>query len=292
MSDSTQNIKAAATMVLAMAMFTSGDALIKFLSEALPMGQIIFMRGVLVCLLFWLWLKYKGQPLFPSASWNRWNLLRGFFELSVAACYLTGLMLLPLATAVILVFSGPIMLTILAALILKEKVGWRRWLAVCTGFIGVILVADLQATNWDSWAILLPLMAAFLTALRDIYLRNIPQVLSSGQIAFTTAWMVTLAGLCTLPWGWQSVSAQNLGWLSVAALFIFAAYISYVVTTRLGELSFIAPFKYTSIPLAMLLGYLVWGDVPSATSYLGTAIIVCSGIFIFIREGAKKRADG
>lgn len=291
MTHDKQNMKAAAMMVLSMAMFTTGDAIIKFLSADLPIGQIVFLRGVLVCVFFWLLLRQQKLALFPRASWNRWNILRGFFELSVAACYLTGLMLLPLATAVILVFSGPIMLTILAALILKEKVGWRRWLAVSMGFGGVILVADLQQTSWTSWAVLLPLTAAFLTALRDIYLRHIPQVLSSAQIAFTTAWMVTIAGLMTLPWGWSSVTVEHTGLLTLGSFFIFAAYISYVSTTRMGELSFIAPFKYTSIPLAMLIGYLVWGDLPSTMSYIGTAIIVISGVFIFIREGKKKPAS-
>ncbi len=286
--NTSDNVKAALIMMLSMGLFTIGDALIKFLSDALPVGQIIFLRGVFVCTLFVLLLKFKKQQIFPSAGWNRWNLLRALFELLVACCYLTALVLLPLATAVILVFSAPIMLTILASTVLKEHVGWRRWSAVLVGFFGVILVADLQQASVNSWAVLLPLLAAFLTAVRDIYVRNIPDILTSTQIAFTTAWVVTLGGLATAPFGWKDVSLEQMGWITLASVFILAAYLTYVVTTRIGELSFIAPFKYTSIPLAMLMGFLIWGDVPSTTSYLGTAIIVASGMFILIRTKNKK----
>jgi len=281
------NIKSALFMVLSLALFTSGDAMIKFLSDDLPVGQILFVRGVFVCLLFSLLLRYKKQQIIPAAAWNRWNLIRSIFEVAIAACYLTGLVLLPLATAIILVFCGPLMLTILAATILKEKVGWRRWCAVVTGFIGVVLVADLQQASLNSWAVILPLMAAFLTALRDIFVRNIPSVLSPTQIAFTTAWMVTLAGLATLPFGWQAITTEHLGLLAIASFFIMGAYTTYIITTRMGELSFVAPFKYSSIPLAMLIGFLVWGDIPSSSSILGTLVIIASGVFILLRKKQK-----
>ncbi len=284
----TQNLKAALIMMLSMALFTTGDAIIKFLSDTLPLGQILFLRGLVVCILFVILLSWKKQPILPRASWNRWNILRSVFELLVACTYLAGLVLLPLATAVILVFSSPIMLTILAALVLKEKVGWRRWCAVLVGFIGVIFVADLQQASLDSWAIILPLTAAFITALRDIFVRNIPSVLSSTQIAFTTAWVVTLGGLATLPFGWKAVSIEHIGLLSIGGVLVMAAYLTYIVTTRIGELSFLAPFKYASIPLAMLIGYLVWGDVPTANSYIGTVIIISSTLFILVRRNKKK----
>ncbi len=284
----TQNLKAALIMMLSMALFTTGDAIIKFLSDTLPLGQILFLRGLVVCILFVILLSWKKQPILPRASWNRWNILRSVFELLVACTYLAGLVLLPLATAVILVFSSPIMLTILAALVLKEKVGWRRWCAVLVGFIGVMFVADLQQASLDSWAIILPLTAAFITALRDIFVRNIPSVLSSTQIAFTTAWVVTLGGLATLPFGWQAVSIEHIGLLSIGGVLIMAAYLTYIITTRIGELSFLSPFKYASIPLAMLIGYLVWGDVPTANSYIGTVIIISSTLFILVRRNKQK----
>lgn len=282
------NLKATLYIMASMALFTLGDAIIKFLSADLPIGQIVFLRGVIVCILFTLLLRYQKQSLFPEQCWNRWNMLRSILELLVACCYLVGLTLLPLATALILVFSAPVMLTILASLILKEKVGWRRWSAVVTGFIGVILVADLQEVSLSSWAILLPLLAAFLTALRDIFMRNVPAALTSTQVSFTIAWVVTLGGLATLPLGWNPVTPQHLGLLSLGAVFILSAYLSYVIATRIGELSFISPFKYTSIPLAMLIGYLVWGDIPSTMSYIGTAVIVASSMFILIRTDKKK----
>lgn len=286
MQDS-QNFKSALFMMLSLSLFTCGDAIIKFLSDDLPIGQILFVRGILVCLLFSLLLTCKRQQILPKEAWNRWNLLRSVFEVAIAGCYLTGLVLLPLATAIILVFCGPIMLTILAATVLKEQVGWRRWSAVVIGFIGVLLVADLQRDSLNSWAVILPLTAAFITALRDIFVRNIPSVLSSSQIAFTTAWMVTLAGLSTLPFGWQALNSQQLWLLAIASLFIMGAYTTYIITTRMGELSFVAPFKYSSIPLAMLIGYLVWGDIPSGNSILGTAVIIASGMFILLRKRVK-----
>jgi drug/metabolite transporter (DMT)-like permease len=179
------------------------------------------------------------------------------------------------------------MFTLLATVVLKEDVGWRRWCAVLLGFFEVVLVADLQQASWTSWALLLPLLAAFLTAARDLFVRNIPSVLSSTQVAFTTAWVVTLGGLATLPFGWKALDSEQFLLLALASVFILIAYLSYVITTRIGELSYVAPFKYTSIPLAMLMGYLIWDDIPSNMSYLGTAIIISSGLFILIRNDSK-----
>lgn len=294
MFSSNKNLESIIVMILSMAMFTCGDAIIKYLSADLPLGEIIFVRGIMVCLLFTLLLKFQKQEIFPKQGWNRWNLIRAFFELAVACFYLVGLMLLPLATAVILVFSGPIILTVLAALILKEKVGWRRWCAVFVGFIGVIFVADINLDSneiVDSWALLLPLTAALLTALRDVFVRNIPSALSPTQIAFTTAWMVTLGGLLTLPLGWQPITADNMTWLGIASAVILGAYLSYVYATRHSELSLVAPFKYSSIPLAMLLGFFIWGDVPTQNDYIGTMIIMGAGIFIFIRKQSKESKE-
>ena len=287
MSTISRNLEAAGLMVLSMALFTSGDAIIKHLSDNLPIGEILFFRGLIVCVFFAGMLTHKRQIIFNKASLNKWNLCRALCELGVAFTFLTGVVLLPLATATVLIFSGPLMLTILAALILREHVGWRRWLAVVLGFVGVILVADPEVTEW-SWAIAFPLLAALLTAIRDIIIRYVPPQLSSLQVAFTTAWIVTLGGLTTAIAGWQTLHLNHIAWLFLGGVFIFGAYLSYVVTTRIGELSFVSPFKYTTIPLAILLGYLVWGEIPSRTTLIGTIIIISSGLVILYRE--KKAA--
>ncbi|MEM7564597.1 MAG: EamA family transporter, partial [Pseudomonadota bacterium] len=149
------NLKAALLVTIAMTMITTNDAIVKHITEVFSIGQIIFLRGAVICIIFALVMKARKQTVFNRASLHRWNLLRGLFELCATLLFLTGLSLLPIAVASTLGFSSPIFLALLAGLLLKEKVGRDRWVVILVGFGGVMLITNPFSSD-ASWAVIFP----------------------------------------------------------------------------------------------------------------------------------------
>lgn len=283
------NLKASLFVAAAMVMITTNDAIVKHLTQVFGVGQIMFLRGLLACAIFALVIKSRGQPVFHRPALHRWNLLRGLLELLATLSFLTGLSLLPIATASTLGFASPIFLAVLASLIINEKVGPVRWLVIFAGFGGVILISNPFAES-ANWAVVFPITCAFFVALRDLAIRFVPNELPSLQVGFTNAWVVMLGGgVYSLFQGWGSADMHWYLWFIGLALAMYCGYLFYIIGTRLGELSFIGPFKYVSILLAFVYGYLIWGDEPTTTMLVGAAIIVSSGIYLVSHEKRKNR---
>ena len=283
------NVKAALFVIAAMVMITTNDAIVKHISEVFNIGQIMFLRGLLACGIFALVLRFRGQPIFYRPALQRWNLLRGLLELLATLSFLTGLSLLPIATASTLGFSSPIFLALLAILLVRERVGWLRWAVIFAGFGGVLLIGNPFADD-AHWAVVLPLACAFFVALRDLVIRFVPPELPSLQVAFTNAWVVMLGGgFYSLIQGWQFPAAAWYLWFIALAGAMYCGYLFNIIGTRTGEMSFIAPFKYTSIILAFIYGYLIWGDEPTVSMLTGAAVIIVSGIILISSERRQKR---
>lgn len=277
-------------IVAAMTALTINDAIVKHMSQVFGIGQIMFLRGLVVVLIFGFVLHHKQQPIFNRAALHPWNMTRALLELLATLTFLSGLALLPIAVASTLGFSSPIFLAFLSSLILKEKVGWMRWLVIFSGFGGILLITD-PFSESANWAVALPLLCAVFVALRDLSIRFIPDNLPSLQLAFTNAWVVGLGGgVYSIYQGWGQADGAWYLWFLAVGCAMFAAYNLYIVGTRIGELSFIGPFKYSSILIAIVIGYLVWGDVPDASMLAGASIIVGSGILLLVYE--KRQIKG
>ena len=284
------NIKAALLVVVAMTMITTNDAIVKHLTQAFDIGQIMFIRGLLVCVIFAGFLQVSKKPIISKRAFHRWNIIRGILELGATFAFLTGLSMLPLATAAALGFSSPIFLAVLVAILLDEKVGWARWLVIISGFAGVLMITN-PFSDEMNWAVIFPIVCAILVALRDLAIRYVPDDIPSMQVAFTNAWIVMLGGgMLTIYQGWGFVEPSWYIWFPVLAAAIFCGYISYIVGTRMGELSFIGPFKYTSVVLAIIIGYLVWGEAPTMLMLSGAAVIILSGIALLASEKRRLRS--
>ena len=286
------NLKAAFFVVIAMTMITTNDAIVKHITEVFNVGQIMFLRGALVCILFAGMMLWRRQPVFNRRTLHRWNLLRALFELGATLSFLTGLSLLPIAVASTLGFSSPLFLALLAAVLLRENVGLERWLTILVGFGGVMLITN-PFSESASWAVIFPVICAFFVALRDIAIRFVPNELPSSQVAFTNAWVVMLGGgIFSLFQGWGEADPGWYLWFLGLAGAIYCGYLFFIMGSRLGELSFIGPFKYVSIIIAIIYGYLIWGDKPTTTMLAGAAIIVFSGIILVSSEKRRSRAAG
>lgn len=281
----TSNAKAAVLMVLSMAMVSSNDALIKSASEALSIGQILAIRGLMACFVFGALIKLSGRALFPRLILDPANLLRGVLEVVTTLCFVTGLSLLPIAIATTLVWTSPILLTVVGALLLREPVTAARWIAVLTGFAGVLLITQPFGARFSA-AMILPLMAAFFLAVRDFVTRRVDSRVSSFSVTLTTLILVTVCGVALAWFNWHPVETRQLSKLALAAVLLAFGFLFMIKAVRLGDLSFVAPFTFTAILMALLLGYFVWGDVPTPSMLAGVILIVGTCLYVFRRDRA------
>ena len=273
-----------------MSMITTNDAIVKHITQVFNVGQIMFLRGALICIIFAVVMRMRRQPVFNRQTLHRWNLLRGLFELCATLAFMTGLSLLPIAVASTLGFASPIFLALLAAVILKETVGLDRWIVILAGFGGVLLITN-PFSETASWAVIFPIICAFFVALRDIAIRYVPAEIPSSQVAFTNAWIVMLGGgIYSIYQGWGEADLQWYLWFIGLGGALYCGYLFLIIGSRLGELSFIGPFKYVSILIAIIYGYLIWGDEPTLAMLAGASIIVISGIILVSTEKRRNRS--
>lgn len=280
------NLRAALLILASSTLFGIGDAIVKALSEGWPVGQIIMLRSA-VCLVLLALVRPLGEELVPPGLLQRTNLMRGGLEIGVTFLFFTGLMFMPLGNAISIIFLAPVLLTALAALLLGEQVDWRRWIAVLVGFAGVLVVVRPGLEGWNA-AALLPLGAAFLVAGRDIVVRWLPPEVTTRTVVVTTSAGLFLAGAATLPFAWVPLGWKLVIGCLVCGTTVTAAFHLYVQATRVAEVSFLQPFKYVAIPISFIIGFVVWGEVPSAPALVGVALIATSGLFIFRRRRVRR----
>ena len=288
-SGSSNAARAILMMVAAAGILTVNDAIAKWLTERYPVGQVLAMRGGLVVLLVYAWAVVSGRgAVLRVKSWPL-HLARGGLMAGSTFLFVTSLWLLPIADAIAISFAGPIFATALAALILGEPVGWRRWSAVAVGFAGVVVMVRPTPEMFRIVA-LIPIVAAFVGALRDIVTRKLGTGGESTlMVLIVSTSIVAFAGLLTLPFGWVVPTLPELGMIALTSVLVAVAQGLMIESLRLGEVGLVGPFKYTSLLWALLLGLFIWGDVPGTWTLAGAALVVASGLYIWHRETVVRR---
>ncbi|HET6467683.1 MAG TPA: DMT family transporter [Geminicoccaceae bacterium] len=277
------NSVGAGLLAAAMTLFTIGDTFVKLLAERVPIGQVICFRNILTTLLIALAWAIRRDLIRPRDLLDRGVLLRSLFDTATTLLYLYGVAMLPLGDAAAILFVSPLLATGLAGILLGERVGPVRWVAVTVGFAGVLLIVQPGGAAFRP-ATLLPLAAAGTMALADIVTRRIrPDVGAPTIVAANVVSVALAAGVATLLDA-RPLAVGDLASFTVAAGFLLLGYLTYVLAFRRGEVSFIAPFKYAGLPVAMLLGWLAWGDVPTPPVLLGAALIVGTGLVALAAE--------
>lgn len=269
------------------------DTFAKLVLENLPVGQFMVLRGAVCTLMIFGWICLRGQ--LRALTIHNWPAM-GLYAFCMAASthfFLNALNLMPLGDATAITFASPIFTTLMAALILKEQVGWRRWTAVGIGFAGVLILLAPTGQGYPLVATLLPLAVAGFVAVRDIASRRLSATDASIAILFYNTAAVTLSGLLTIPFepAWPMPSNLDIAYIAGAALMLGLAQYCIVEAYRLAELSLIMPSRYASLVFAALGGYVVWQDVPTWNVALGAGIICASGLFIWYREQRRKAAS-
>lgn len=283
------NTKGALLMALAMAAFTCNDALIKAVSPYLNVGQIMMVRGSMTLVLVYLIARRMGAVRPPTVLVQPMLLLRVCFEIAAALLYVTALGQIPLSNAASILQSLPLAVTLGAALFLREPVGWRRWAAIIVGFIGVMIIIR-PGPEGFTIASLYCVTCVFFTAARDLVTTRISAGVPSLTVTlYTTMGNAIFGGLLIVPLGgWQPLSTFTLGMLALASLLVFIGYQAIIMAMRTGEISFIAPFRYTSLLWAVGLGMVFFAESPDVWTVSGAVIVICSGLYTFSRE--RKRA--
>ncbi|MBR0797393.1 DMT family transporter [Bradyrhizobium jicamae] len=284
------NISGGLFMAAAMASFTMNDAITKAVSAEVNIGEILVVRGLVSMVLVAALAAHRGALRSFRVLLIGPVALRVFGEIGGTLTYMAALSQIPLANASAIFQALPLVITLGAALVFGEPVGWRRWLAITAGFIGVLVIVRPGAEGF-SRAALLALASVGFCAVRDLATRRIPTELPTLFITLVTTVTVTTAGAVSLVplGGWRPPSGHALGLLALAAVLILIGYQCIIVALRTGDISAVAPFRYFALLWAMLLGYLVFGHRPDAAMLAGAGIIVASGLYAFYRERKRDK---
>jgi drug/metabolite transporter (DMT)-like permease len=288
------NIRGAIFMAVSMAGFTANDTMTKFASASMNMGQVMLIRGlfatVLIALLAW----SRGALSKPRQALHPLVALRSIAEALATVTFLIALANLPLATTSAVLQALPLAVTMGAALVFGEPVRWRRWLAISVGFAGVLIIVRPGTEGFNAYAVVVLVCVGF-CAVRDLATKRLPEQIPSLLVSTVTAALVTVCGafLVVPMGGWRPVSGELLGLLATAAVLLLVGYHFIITAMRTGDISFIAPFRYTALLWAIVLGFAVFGDVPDVPMVIGAAIVVGSGLYTLYRErvaGASRPA--
>ncbi|MGI9500373.1 MAG: DMT family transporter [Geminicoccaceae bacterium] len=264
------------------------DACAKLLGEGYAISQIILARNGVGALAVLVYVLANGNGLgLLRAHRIGLLLLRTAFSLAAGFLFFTGLRYLPLADAFAIAFTGPLFITALSMPLLGEPVGPRRWAAVVVGFIGVLVVIQPGTTSFRLES-LLPLGAALSYALTMLVSRKMTRDMTTSAIMFWSSLGAALAALTLMPSQWQTPDLADLG------LFLFMGLIGTLAMAlitqgyRFAPAAVIAPFDYSALLWAIILGWLIWDDVPGPHVWSGSLILIASGLYILHRETRGK----
>lgn len=279
------NMRGAIIMMLSMAAFTLNDTCIKLVAGDLPLFQAVFIRGLITTALIIALAAYQGvlTTRIPRKDWAI-IFLRMIGEVGATVFFLSALFNMPIANVTAVLQSLPLAITLAGALFFGERVGPRRYVAIAVGFAGVLLIVRPGTEGFNIYSIF-TLIAVGFVVLRDLATRKLSREVPSVMVALIASLNVTLLGAVMTGFGdWHPVSLDTLALLGGAAVFIVAGYLFSIMVMRVGEISFIAPFRYTALIWAIGLGIVVFGEMPDGWTLAGSAIVIGMGIYTLYRE--------
>ena len=283
------NLRAIVAMLIAAAMFSCMDALLKTLAGTYSPSQVTAMRGLvampLVCL-YIAWRREFGAVFSPRLRW-RLHLLRGVLAVTTMTLFTFGLKSMGLAEAYTLTFVAPLIVTVLAVPVLKETVQLRHWVAIGVGLCGVLIALRPDESAFFSLGALAVLAAAVTYALGSVVGRLICRTEPSATLVFWTTVSMALGGSVLGQSGWVDVVPAHWPILLGLAITGFSAQLAITEAFRHGQASAVAPFEYSALAWAVALDWLFWNTVPDAYTMTGGAVIIASGIYLIRREAPR-----
>lgn len=285
-----ENLRGILLMCASMAAFTINDAFMKSVTLTLPLYQTIGLRGLIAVVGLGLLVVVTGAYRFRLNRRDGWLiLLRSLADVAATILFLEALLRMPLANLSAILQAMPLAITLGAALVYGDKIGWRRMTAILVGLIGVLIIIRPGTEGFDRWA-LLGVASVLCVVVRDLSVRPLQGQVPSALVALGAAVAVTLMGWIGA--GAQGVQAMT-GWEATkvlgAGLFLIVGYLTSVMAMRHGDIGLVAPFRYTSLLWAIVLGLVVFGDLPDGWTLVGSLIVIGAGLFTLLRERALRR---
>ncbi|MGI9355708.1 MAG: DMT family transporter [Rhizobiaceae bacterium] len=282
------NMRGALFMMLAMAGYVLNDTFMKFVLGDLPFFEALFIRGIFatlfVALLCWRLRVLSRLAGFRRLLGHRTVQIRIASEVGGTYFFLTALSHMPIANVTAVLQILPLTITFAAAWVLGERVGWKRYAAILAGFCGVMLILRPGTSDFDIYAIYALVAVAFITT-RDLSTRKMPTDIPTLPISLLTAVAIMLMGAAGMPFETiETPTLRQVAFLAAAAGILSVGYTFSISAMRVGDVSFVTPFRYSILLFALLLGFFVFGDVPDTLSIVGALIVVASGLFTFYRE--------
>ncbi len=275
-------------MLLAMAAFSIEDMFIKSASQVVPLGFTVLLFGLGGSFIFYCLMKHKAEAVFPPEMRSRTMLVRTFCEIIGRSFFALAIVMMPLSSASAILQATPLVVVLGASLFLKEKIPVTHWIAILIGFIGVIMIVRPGLDDFD-FASLFAVVSTLGFAGRDLATRVASPRLSNAQLGFYGFLVLIAAGCCLSLTTDKPFSINFDSGLQIigAILFGVIAYHSLTVAMRSGSISVVAPFRYSRVIFAMILGIIIFDERPDILTICGILVIVMSGLYLLLN---KRRA--
>jgi drug/metabolite transporter (DMT)-like permease len=283
------NVRGIIFMTLACASFACGDTIMKLSSNKVPTSELLFLRGMFVVTGGFLVAVWLGSLAYLHRALSKAMAVRAAGDVTGAWAFQTALARMPYADLTSIGQLTPLSITAASALFLGEKVGWRRWTATAVGLLGVLLIIrpGSSAFNWWALAGILSVMGG---TVRDLATRRVDRGVPPPVIMMLSATAVTASSLVVAPFSdWHWPPAGLVATMAAAAMFSLVGQMCIIISVRAGDMSAVAPFRYSIIVFAILSGVIVFDHFPDVLTLVGTAIVVGAGLFTFYREQALRR---
>lgn len=289
-------------LIAGIAVFAVQDLILKFLSGAYPLHQAMVLRSLIAMPLLLVLVKLNGGIATLVTPGMRRMIGRGFVMFVAYTSYYLALAALPLATTVALYFAAPLFITLLSVLVLNEKVGGLRWMAVATGFAGVLIMVRPGSALFD-WAAPLAVISGLTYAIAMVSARRMGSTETAAALAF---WGNAVFLLCAMVLsaifgsghfagadhksiafmtrGWATPTGTDFGLMMLCGVIAAAGLTLLTQAYRIAQSNVVAPFEYTALIWGVLYGWYFWSNWPDRTGWIGISIIVGAGLFVIWRE--------
>lgn len=279
------NMRGALYMNLSMFAFTVNDAIMKSLTHELPLYQTIALRGIVAVLGLIVLARATGGLRLPGNRHDRALIaLRSLADVAATILFLTALKHMPLATLSAVMQVTPLAVTLAAALYFGDRIGWRRMLAITIGFLGVMLIIRPGMEGFTIWSVL-GLGSVATVVFRDLSVRRLSGAVPSLVVALGAGFAVMVMGFIgSAIEGWQTITPLQALQLLGSGSMVIVGYICSVSAMRVGDIGFVAPFRYMSLLWAIILGWVFFATFPDGYALIGASIVVATGIYTLLRE--------
>lgn len=284
------DLSGVAAMLAATASFVVCDSFMKLVTEDLPPFEVLFLRGVAATIACAVLVASRGEQGALAGAFDRRALLRAAGETLSVLCYIIALARMPIADAIAILQTAPLILILGAAFVLRERIGPLRVVLALLGFVGALMVSQPGAGGFST-AALFAFSAALLIAARDLVGRGVPASIPVTVVAFATTVMVMLAAgaLSLAVETWTAPTGRHVAFLAAAGLFVTLGHAGLLLAYRLGHAATIAPFFYSFALWGVLSGLIVWRALPNPLALAGIALIAASGVAVVLTDQRRSR---